>query len=290
MTLKTLVASDYSQITKTCLREGGGLEKPLFASKCVINLSKLKFVNHEILKEKVEQLVGCKTDEETEAFIGFGMGELSDVVDTCVEQMKVGEISSFDVRLNKDLDTMKKDDCLSFEISLISASSILEVYERPFGDTLDLVLKLKDKASCCFKSAKTFTASVLYVRAIRTLIAFTADEEMSDDEKRTLQETKNILHLNIAACQLKRKLFSEAAMNCSSVLSDQPDSLKGLYRRGKAFLMLNDLEEAEKDISKLADVHKDSKASKELLELLHKKQTSKNRMYASRLHQMFSAS
>lgn len=53
------------------------------------------------------------------------------------------------------------------------------------------------------------------------------------------------MRLNSAQMQLKTNAYFAAVENCTKVLNDDENNLKGLYRRGVAYLNLQEFEKSE---------------------------------------------
>ncbi|KAG2500970.1 hypothetical protein HYH03_000792 [Edaphochlamys debaryana] len=62
------------------------------------------------------------------------------------------------------------------------------------------------------------------------------------------EKLKVLVHLNMAACQLKTEDYNTAIYNCGQVLNMDPKNVKALFRRGKARLALGRTEEAKEDL------------------------------------------
>ena len=56
----------------------------------------------------------------------------------------------------------------------------------------------------------------------------------TDEEKDQVKKIKVSTYLNIAACNIKTKVFKEAVLACDEALKLDPNNLKALYRRARA--------------------------------------------------------
>ncbi|GAB2300159.1 Peptidyl-prolyl cis-trans isomerase fkbp42 [Dionaea muscipula] len=79
---------------------------------------------------------------------------------------------------------------------------------------------------------------------------------------------KNPCHLNTAACLIKLKRFEEAIAQCSTVLAEDENNAKALYRRGKARAELGQTEAAREDFLKARKHAPEDKAIARELRLL----------------------
>ncbi|KAG2435086.1 hypothetical protein HXX76_007173 [Chlamydomonas incerta] len=64
------------------------------------------------------------------------------------------------------------------------------------------------------------------------------------------EDVKKLVHLNMAATQLKTGDWNTAIYNCGQVLNMDPDNVKALFRRAKAHKALSRTEEARVDLEK----------------------------------------
>ncbi|KAH9604553.1 hypothetical protein KSS87_015929 [Heliosperma pusillum] len=79
---------------------------------------------------------------------------------------------------------------------------------------------------------------------------------------------KNPCHLNMAACFIKLKQYDNAIMQCSTVLAEEENNVKALYRRGKAKAELGQIDPAREDLLKARKYAPDDKAIVKELRLL----------------------
>ncbi|KAI8902148.1 hypothetical protein BC833DRAFT_574566 [Globomyces pollinis-pini] len=71
--------------------------------------------------------------------------------------------------------------------------------------------------------------------------------QQSPLEQATREKIKLLLiatHSNMAMCYLKLSQFDKAIKSCEKVLSQDPNNAKAMFRKGEAFVGLNDLQHA----------------------------------------------
>jgi peptidylprolyl isomerase len=68
---------------------------------------------------------------------------------------------------------------------------------------------------------------------------------MENEHSPEAKQLLNILRLNISQAYLKINKYADAVTNCSSVLKDEEDCLKALYRRGLAYAKLQEFDKAK---------------------------------------------
>ncbi|PNX71350.1 peptidyl-prolyl cis-trans isomerase pasticcino1-like protein [Trifolium pratense] len=95
-----------------------------------------------------------------------------------------------------------------------------------------------------------------------------------DDEGKVFADTRNLLYLNVAACYLKFGECRKSIETCNKVLEANPAHVKGLYRRGMAYMGNGDFDEARADFKMMIKVDKstESDATAALLKLKQKEQ------------------
>ena len=91
---------------------------------------------------------------------------------------------------------------------------------------------------------------------------------------------KKTCKLNIAACQLRLQLFSEAKASCNTVLKEEAQNVKALFRRAQADLELKNFEDCQKDVKKVLDLEPQNKEARALakdLQMAQKEEDKKSK-------------
>ena len=86
-----------------------------------------------------------------------------------------------------------------------------------------------------------------YSRALEILGSDDEDDPVHDEERLTL-------YLNLAMCNLKLGENDNAVEDCDHALKIDSANVKGLYRRGCAFLKLNNLDRAAADLKQAQEL------------------------------------
>ena len=72
-------------------------------------------------------------------------------------------------------------------------------------------------------------------------------------------------NLNLAACNLKKDNYTAVVKNCNDGLSIDENNVKGLFRRGQAYLKMCKYDKARPDFARALELEPDNKAvSKEM--------------------------
>jgi len=99
------------------------------------------------------------------------------------------------------------------------------------------------------------------------------------------------VYLNLAACQLKLKDSKETIENAKKALEIEPGNVKALFRRGSAYLSIDDWESAKVDLTKALELDKGNKEIQRELTRLNQKiqqQDKKDRKVYANLFQRLS--
>ena len=88
----------------------------------------------------------------------------------------------------------------------------------------------------------------------------------SPEEQKAIRQIKLNTYLNISACNIKVKSYTEAVLACEEALKLDPTNLRALYRRARATsLPINagvpDLRRAQNDLEQILRMHDETSAS-----------------------------
>ncbi|KAL8517427.1 hypothetical protein ACS0TY_015605 [Phlomoides rotata] len=142
---------------------------------------------------------------------------------------------------------------IQWEIELLDYEKQKDWTGFNFREIMDDVEKIKGTGNRLFKEGKYELAKVLR--------EFNHVNPQDDDEGKEFSETRNLLHLNVAACLLKMGEFRKSIETSNKVLDVNPVHVKALYRRGMAYMAGGDFEEARADFNKMLSVDKSSESS-----------------------------
>jgi len=133
---------------------------------------------------------------------------------------------------------------------------------RTKGEKIDAAKKRKHQGAVCFKDGDIEGAALRWTQALGY---FESVWDLSEDQKKEINEIKLPCYLNLAMCFLKLKKYEKARDNCTEALKIEGENVKALYRRGQAYYYLKDFEEAKKDLTLAAKLEpKDNEVKKTL--------------------------
>ncbi|KAL8039289.1 hypothetical protein ABFX02_10G025700 [Erythranthe guttata] len=146
---------------------------------------------------------------------------------------------------------------IQWEIELLDYEKQKDWTGFNFREIMDDVEKIKGTGNRLFKEGKYELAKAKYEHVLRE---FNHVNPQDDDEGKEFSDTRNLLHLNMAACWLKMGEFRKSIEACNKVLEANPAHAKALYRRGMAYMAGGDFEEARADFNKMMTSDKQSEA------------------------------
>ena len=170
---------------------------------------------------------------------------------------------------------------LSYTIHLVSFVRAPEVWSLSAQNRQTLASQHKAIGTEQFKINNVYGASLHYSKALKYVISIDSHTTESDALKKTL-------YLNLAACQLKLKQYSNVIKNCNCVLESGVDDVKALYRRGQALAAMNDFDGAKQDYLKVFELEPNNTAIVKLLRQLEDKARAHNSKFRDALKEMFS--
>ncbi|XP_045584096.1 AH receptor-interacting protein [Procambarus clarkii] len=157
----------------------------------------------------------------------------------------------------QDLDELvKTPKDLKFTIELVKVAGAGS-YEKEFwamteSERLESIPALKEQGNALYKERNYEAASKAYSEALGRLEQLMLREKPNDEEWLKLNEMKMPLLLNFSQCQLIRGEYYAVIEHCTTVLEKDPDNVKALYRRGRAYVEVFSPAEARKDLEKAA--------------------------------------
>lgn len=236
------IAKDRSLIKKR-VREGEGYDTP---KECAAIRLKV-----EAATDGSKALPGFQPT--TLEFIA-GNGEVCDALEYVVIEMKQGE--------QVTLTCTKPDLCKEEKIGLatISAEKVvlkltLESFEKGKDtwnmseeEKVEFGTARKEVGSNLFKAGRIGLALERYKKVIDM---FSYTDNFKEENKKKTKDLKKACELNKAACQLKLQDFDSARTSCNSILKDDPENAKALFRRAQAELALKNYDECIKDAKRI---------------------------------------
>lgn len=261
---------------KRILENGKGLYTPNERSDVFISLS-----------QHCKSQPSCDTND-VRLTIGDSTSFVDEVIEQCVCTMKEGEkcemqISHSDL-MQYDADGQWKDDLICF-IHLKSFTRGIDVWRLSVQERVDLVMHYKNNGNTLFRQSNTIAAIKQYSKALRLSIPLEFHCKLN--EKQDLLAIKGTCLSNLAAAYSKLGNFDNVCRFCTKAIACGVTDVKCYYRRGTAYMQLNDFELARKDFSKAQEIEPANRAIVEQLRRLNVKEKEMDKEQAKAYKSMF---
>ena len=244
-------------LKQTLVECGEGCQCPFLRTVCRIFISN---TSNGTSTEKLERLTGFKVNEEIDIKLGSGQGDISHIIDRICQKMKPQSTSLCTITFHKT-SILLPNETVNFSVHLISWSKLSKpMYLLKPDSCLEYALEYKETGTVLFKQSQIYVAASFYSKAIKYLVIAKSSTDLPEEIKSRIINVLVVCYVNLAACLLKYRFYPEVIASCNDALQLKPDDLKALYRRASSFLALNDLENAEKDISFGMQLNKQNKA------------------------------
>jgi FK506-binding protein 4/5 len=207
--------------------------------------------------EEITYEIGGDDEDESNA---------SSIVSSCeegIQRMRVGETAQIvlptDFAFGKE---GKKTFSNGDEISSSDTSFVTYVFEMksmerakdPWALTgeekAERAEKLKSSGNAFFKKKEYARAEAKYSQGLRYV---EPDGQQKEETAGKIKALKVSLHLNYAACALKRSAWKEVIVNCDDVLKIESLNEKALYRKATAEIEFDLYDEARRTIKTLVE-------------------------------------
>ncbi|XP_021829549.1 peptidyl-prolyl cis-trans isomerase PASTICCINO1 [Prunus avium] len=160
---------------------------------------------------------------------------------------------------------------IQWEIELLGFEMPKDWTGLNFQTIMEEAEKIRNTGNRLFKERKFELAKAKYDKVLRE---FNHVNPQDDEEGKIFSNTRNLLHLNVAACYLKMGECRKSIETCNKVLEANPGHVKALYRRGMAYMTVGDFEEAKSDFNTMIKLDKSTEpdATAALLKVKQKEQ------------------
>ncbi|KAL7062699.1 hypothetical protein AAHC03_01067 [Spirometra sp. Aus1] len=170
-------------------------------------------------------------------------------VDSAVRKMHVEGKSI--VRVSKQ-NSLGEEECakfgfppgsnLDYEVTLKSFEKLKSIQSlSSFSEQMEHARKIKNRANEYLKIGKHTLAQDMYIKLLGELLYVITD---GVKEKQTLDQEMIAVHLNLALSFLRENNPTGVIDNCDKVLDFDASNEKALFRKGQAFLLRGDVEQA----------------------------------------------
>lgn len=148
---------------------------------------------------------------------------------------------------------------LKYEVKLLSFEKDKESWDMDAAEKLKESELLKSRATEYFKAEKFKIAGRMYNKAVAYVESDTGFSETEDAERKKMVLT---IRLNLGMVYLKLKNYYDAKNACDKALELDANNVKGLFRRGQAYLAINEPDLAKVDFEKVVQLEPNNNAAK----------------------------
>ncbi|XP_035230345.1 dynein assembly factor 4, axonemal-like isoform X2 [Stegodyphus dumicola] len=124
--------------------------------------------------------------------------------------------------------------------------------------------------------------------ALKYVISLEHDIPPEQEGDMDFKDLKLACYLNIAACQMRHHNYESVVINSTKALSIQPENVKALYRRGAAYVQLQEYEKADEDLSSAHRMEPNNQAVVKQIQILKHRVQKLNQYYANAMKKLFS--
>ncbi|KAK4396182.1 Peptidyl-prolyl cis-trans isomerase PASTICCINO1 [Sesamum angolense] len=225
----------------------------------------LNFCSGMLLNEEKTVFYDTRVDNNGQPLeFRSGEGLVPEGFEMCARLMLPGEIALVTCPPDYAYDKFPRPDKvpqgahIQWEIELLDYEKQKDWTGFNFREIMDDVEKIKGTGNRLFKEGKYELAKAKYEHVLRE---FNHVNPQNDEEGKEFSDTRNLLHLNVAACLQKMGEFKKSIEACNKVLDTNPVHVKALYRRGMAYMGGGDFEEARADFNKMMTIDKSSEST-----------------------------
>lgn len=160
---------------------------------------------------------------------------------------------------HSDLDTILQDGspvCFEFELLRVEQPGDYqqEHWAMTDAEKSAAIPILKEEGNALYKKGEYETASTKYFEALSYLEEQLIKEKPQSETWYGIAKQKVPFLLNYSQCKLLMQDYADAIRHSTSVLEIDPDNVKALYRRGRAHAASWDVEEAQGDLRRAAEL------------------------------------
>ncbi|XP_056373821.1 peptidyl-prolyl cis-trans isomerase FKBP4 isoform X1 [Hyla sarda] len=199
--------------------------------------------------------------------VGEGEGlRIPSGVETALQQMEKGEEAVLYLKPKHGFGSagceayqIPPDAEIQYEIKLKSFEKAKESWEMNSDEKLEQGALVKERGTEYFKAGRYRQAIIQYKKIIQWL---EHESGLSEDEAAKSKSLLLAASLNLSACYLKLSEYRQALEHCNKALEFDANNEKGLFRRGEAYVGVNELELAKDDFVKVIQLYPGNKAAR----------------------------
>jgi FK506-binding protein 4/5 len=303
-----IISGADSSIIKEILAEGDGWERPNEGSSVVIDAAYAK-------APAAATRLTSKTDADATVVAaatalgdklsvfheqkGFKFtlcdGAVVDGLDQAIQTMKAKERARITIAPAMAYETAPKllpadastsvthGDPIAVDIELVSFEKAKDMWSMSFEEKAEEMMLRKLKGNDMYKENRIHPAIKAYERAVSLFDSPTS--ELSPELKKRVNHLLVQCNVNLAVCYERKRDMAKVLTHCKKALELEPSNVKALYRRGSAYMELEDYYNAESDLKYALHLSPDNvdvkRKSKRLAELRAKQDAKDKKLFSN---------
>jgi FK506-binding protein 4/5 len=186
----------------------------------------------------------------------LGDGSVVDGLDRAIQSMKLGEVARITLTPSMAFGSapgllmphsdISAGDPIGVAVTLVSFQKAKDMWSMSFVEKADEMMKRKLLGNKLFVEGRIPFAIKAYERAVALFDSPTT--ELTLGVKKRVNELLVQSHVNLAACFDRRHDSLQVITHCSKALDIEPSNVKALYRRGSAYIAIDDYYNASADL------------------------------------------
>mmetsp|Transcript_11818 Transcript_11818/g.14701 ORF Transcript_11818/g.14701 Transcript_11818/m.14701 type:complete len:760 (+) Transcript_11818:157-2436(+) len=222
---------------------------------------------------------GAKDDVTKDDFVNKYKALIQELEPSCSDYRKALE----EERMKKEKELEEGAAKAAAELEASGGKDDHDFRKLSKPDRMKKVIMNKDEGTSLFKDGNFEPASLRYKRSLQHCDKFF---DLSEEDKKEIEDIKLSLHLNIAMCHIKLEAWEFALKHIDEALKIDPESCKALYRRALVLEKQKDFDKAKNDLLKAQKISPDDKAVIRLMERVNiqiKRQDAKAKKMAQKM-------
>jgi len=283
-------------LMKKVLGEGDGWERPKEGSSVVLD------VEYYIYNPTSKKCTDTPYFSDEKFKFVCGDGDIIDGLDTAIQSMKQRETALVTLQPKHAYATAKNlltaacvkegvtaDSWIQIKVEVIEFEKAKDMWSMSFDEKADEMEMRKKKGNELIKVGRNHLAKRSYERAVAFFDSPTS--ELDVELKRRVNQLLVQCHLNLAVVSNKLGEKTGIIEHCNKALELEPSNIKALYRRGTAYLDMDDFYSAEADFNYAISIDADGNSQAEFkrkLVQLKKRRTEQDKKDRKLYSNMFS--
>ncbi|XP_013386268.1 peptidyl-prolyl cis-trans isomerase FKBP8 [Lingula anatina] len=227
---------------------------------------------------------GTVVDSETQLMITLGDCDVVQAMDLALSLMERGEVAEIVTDARFAYGSMGRDPDippnaqLTYEVELVRIEEPLDFEKLSMSERLEHGEFKKDKGNYWYSRQDYSSAINVYTKALKILDNSHNVGEGENSMRQKILDMRLKVYNNLAACQLKVEAYDAVLKSCNAVLKQQPNNVKALFRKGKAFEGNRQLGNAITSLRRALQLEPESKLiHQELKKLVERKKADDNK-------------